>query len=117
MVQDISTVTKTLSARERAAAIIWLVIGILQCCTFVFSVSGIWNIYAAITRFRQAKRVLQPWRGIVGSYEKWITTIIICIVINAVFGGVVGILGAVYDLVAVRGYVLENRTVFAAVGL
>ena len=116
MTQELLTVTRTLSARERTAAIIWLVIGIAQCCTFVFSISGIWNIYAAITRFRQAKRVLRPWRGLVNSYDGWITNIIICIVINCVFGGVVGILGAIYDLFAVRGYVLKNRAVFEALG-
>ena len=117
MTQELSTVTRTLSARERVAAILWLVIGIVQCCTFVFSISGIWNIYAAITRFRQAKRVLRPWRGIVSSYDRWLTTILICIGINVCFGGVVGVLGAVYDLVAVRDYVLKNRSVFADANL
>lgn len=55
--------------------------------------------------FRQSKAVLTPWRGIVG------------LVINVVFGGVIGAAGSLYDLFLVRGYVMENKNVFAEAGL
>lgn len=55
--------------------------------------------------FRQYKAVLTPWSGIVG------------LVINVVFGGVIGAAGSLYDLFLVLGYVLENKNVFAEAGL
>ena len=114
---DLQTVTTRLSEKEKIGAIIWLVIGILQCCSAVFSISGIWNIYASITRFKRAKNVLRPWNGIVKTYENELTGIIISIVINLIFGGVIGIAGAFYDLFAVRDYVLKNKKVFEDAGL
>ena len=35
------------------------------------------------------------------------TSIIVCLVVNLLFGGLIGIAGAIYDLV-VRNYVMEN---------
>ena len=117
MNNNLSTVTKTLSDREKISAIVWLIIGICQCLSFVCIVSGAWNIYASISRFKQAKLVLNPWRGIVNSYDSWISNIIIGIVINVLFGGMIGVAGSIYDLIAVRGYVLSNRQVFEQAGL
>lgn len=114
---DLQSVTKSLSEKEKIAAIIWLIIGILQCFSFVFILSGAWNIYAAITRFKRSNSVLQPWKGIVNTYDKELTGIIISIVVNVIFGGVIGVAGALYDLFAVRDYVLKNRKVFEEAGL
>jgi len=113
----IENVSQTLSAREKIAAIIWLIIGICQCLSCVFIISGAWNIYASITRFKQAKLVLTPWPGIVNNYDKWISSIIYGIVINVLFGGLIGVAGSIYDLVAIRGYVLSNKAVFEQAGL
>ncbi|MBR5515200.1 MAG: hypothetical protein IKU52_03245 [Clostridia bacterium] len=117
MNNDLSRVTKTLSEREKIAAIIWLIIGILQVCSCVFCISGGWNIYASITRFKQSKAVLTPWPGIVNAYDSWIKNIIICLVINIVFGGVIGAAGCLYDIFLVRDHVLKNKQVFADAGL
>lgn len=117
MSEKLQKVTKTLAEREQLAAIIWLVIGITQVLSIAMIIAGAWNIYAAITRFKQAKAVENPWPGIVESYDKWQTNIIISIVINLLFGGVYGVAGALYDLFAVRAYVLENREAFAEAGL
>ena len=106
---EFQSVTKSLSSRERIAAILWLVIGIGQVCSVIFCITGFWNIYASITRFKRANQVLTPWRGIVTTYDKELTGSIICIVVNLIFGGVIGIAGAIYDIVAVRGYVLKNN--------
>ena len=114
---ELQNVSKTLSDREKISAIIWLVIGIGQCLSMVLFISGAWNIYASITRFKQAKAVLNPWKGIVGNYESWMTNIIIGLVINLIFGGVIGVAGSLYDMFVVRNYVLENRKVFEDAGL
>ena len=114
---DLQTASKTLSEREKIAAIIWLVIGIGQCLSGVLIISGAWNIYAAITRFKQSKAVLTPWKGIVSNYDSWMTNIIIGLVINLVFGGVIGVAGSLYDMFAVRNFVLSNKQVFEEAGL
>lgn len=114
---DLQSVTKSLSEKEKIGAIIWLVIGILQCFSFVFILSGAWNIYAAITRFKRSNAVLTPWNGIVNTYENELTGIIISIVINVIFGGVIGVAGGIYDLLVVRDYVLKNKKVFEEAGL
>ncbi len=114
--KDIHQVSKTLSEREQIAAIIWLVIGIMQILSIVCILAGTWNVYAAYTRFTQSKAVLTPWVGIVNSYENSLTSSIISIVINLVFGGVIGVAGGLYDIFMVRGYVLENKDVYEQAG-
>lgn len=104
--------TETLASREKVAAIIWLVIGIMQVLSFAGIFCGAYNIFASVSRFKQAKLVLTPYPGFVKSYDKWLTNIIIGIVINVIFGGVIGVACSIYDLIAVRGYVLENKKTF-----
>lgn len=117
MANKLSDVTKTLSEREKLSAIFWLILGILQCCTFVGVVSGAWNIYVSVLRFKNAEAVKNPWPGIVQWYEGQMTNIIIAMVINVVFGGVIGVAAALFDLFAIRGYAIENKQVFEDAGL
>lgn len=105
---------KTLADREQISAILWLVIGILQCMSFAGIVCGIYNIICSISRFKQAKLVLTPYPGLVKSYENSLTSIIISIVLNAILGGFIGIAAAIFDLVGIRGYVLEHKDEFEA---
>ena len=114
---DIQAVTKTLSERERLSAIFWLIIGILQCLSCFCIFTGAYNIYVATTRFKQADAVLQPWPGIVQYYDNSQTNIIIGLVVNLVFGGVIGVAASLYDMFAIRDYVLKNRHVFEQAGL
>lgn len=114
---DLQTVTKTLSDREKISAIIWIIIGALQIICCVTLIAGGWNIYAGIMSLKRANNVLQPWPGIVKSYEDSLTSMIIGLVINLLFGGVIGVAGSIYDLLAIRDYVLKNRKVFEDAGL
>jgi len=117
MSSKLSEVSKVLSDREKTAGTIWLIIGIVQCLSCIFIFVGAWNIYAATTRFKQSKAVLNPWQGIVATYDKWQTNLIINLVINLLFGGIIGVAGSIYDMTAVRGYVMSNRKVFEEAGL
>lgn len=105
---------QTLAERERLSAIIWLVIGIIQCITFAGIICGVWNIYVAICRFKQAKMVQTPYPGLVKSYENWMTGIIIGLVMNLILGGVIGVACSIFDMIGIRGYVLEHRNEFEA---
>ncbi|MBE6687636.1 MAG: hypothetical protein E7591_10495 [Ruminococcaceae bacterium] len=117
MNNDIQSVSKTLSEREKISAIIWLVIGILQCLSCVAIIAGVWNIIAAVNGFKRSKNVLTPWPGIVAFYDKMMTNIIIALIVNLLVGGVIGVAGAIYDMLLVRNYVLENKKVFEEAGL
>ena len=103
---------KTLSEREKISAILWIIIGILQVISLAGIICGAWNIYCAYCRFKQSKAVLTPYSGLVKSYDNWMTNIIVSIVINVLLGGVIGVAAAIFDLLAIRGYVLENKATF-----
>ena len=44
---------------------------------------------------------------IYNDYSGRLASIIVCLVANLLFGGIIGVAGAIYDLV-VRNYVMEN---------
>ena len=117
MENKLSDVTKTLSEREKLSAIFWLVLGIVQCCSVAFVISGAWNIYVSVQRFKNAEAVKNPWPGIVQWYENQMTNIIISIVINFLFCTWIGIAAALFDLFAIRAYAIENKQVFEEAGL
>lgn len=112
------TVLKTLSQKENTAGTIWLVIGCIQVAVGLLSLFtywvaillGAWNIYAAITRFKQSKRVLSPWPSMVSDYKKWNTNVIISLIANIFLGALIGVVGSIYDL-TLRNYVMLNENV------
>lgn len=113
LTQEQQRLLNTLSMKEQTSGIIWMVIGCLQVLTLFFglyaiAVVGVLNISGAVSSFKQSKRVLQPYRGMIEEYDKQLVSIIIGFVYNAIFGGIVGIAGNVYDLLT-RNFVLINR--------
>jgi uncharacterized membrane protein len=112
MASNHKQLAKTLSERAQISAILWLIIGIIQVISLAGVICGAWNIYCAYCRFKQSKAVLTPYPGLVQSYDKWMTNIIVSIVINVLLGGVIGVAAAIFDLLAIRGYVLENKQTF-----
>ena len=66
-----------------------------------------YNGYGAYCSFQRVKRVQARQRGIVAEYDKMLTSGIIFIVLNALFGAVIGVAGAVFDLIN-RNYALNN---------
>lgn len=124
------TPTQTLADRERASAIVWTVIAGLQGIMGILTVSGLsilgnligiplglsgllilalagYNGYGAYCSFQRVQRVLARQRGIVWEYDKLLTGSIVFIVLNLIFGGVIGVAGAVFDLFN-RNYALSN---------
>lgn len=72
---------------------------------------GVLNIVSAITDIKNSKRVLTNQNGIVKAYEP-LANAIIALVYNLVIGGVIGVLGSIYYLIFVRGFVMENKIQF-----
>lgn len=124
------TPTQTLADRERASAVVWTVVAGLQGIIALLTISGLsligsligiplawggllmlalasYNAYGAYCSFRRVKRVLERRRGIVWEYDKMLVTSIVFIVLNVIFGAVIGVAGAVFDLFN-RYYALNN---------
>ena len=106
------------SERVKTNAIIWLVIGAVQIFLGFYEewvpIVGVLNIITAFTDFYYSKKVLQNPKGIV-SRVKSLVAPILTLIYNNVFGGIIGVAGSIYYLVAVRGFVMENEQHFQAI--
>ncbi len=101
----------SLSQKIHTNAILWMVLGVIQCVTMIGIIAGIWNIYAAWNDLKYSKECLTNPRGIVQRFEP-VNGYIIALVINLVLGGVIGVVGVAYEMIAIRGFVMENKSYF-----
>lgn len=109
---------QTLSQRLHINGIIWLVIGILQILGGIFwdwwlLIVGVLNVISSIQDMQYSKKVLADPNGIVSKFEPLVGPII-TLIYNLVIGGVIGVVGSIYYFVAIRNFVMENRTAFDA---
>ncbi|MDY0022693.1 hypothetical protein [Arenimonas caeni] len=95
---------------ERISAIVWTVIAVVQILTLVAIIAGLWNLYAAWTRFRIVPHIHARNCQVPEAFES-ITGLVVIGLINLFLGGVVGVVGIVLDFV-VRDHVLKNRHLF-----
>ena len=115
---DRTTLLNTLSQRLNTNGIIWLVIGILQIIGGIFTnwfllIVGVLNIISSIQDMQYSKTLLENPTGIIKRFEP-IMGPVITLVYNLVIGGVIGIVGSIYYFVAIRNYVMENKSVFSS---
>lgn len=111
-----SQYAEKLATKEQTSGIIWMVVAILQ---FIIGIAGMWfvlvvaiiNAFAAYASFQKAKKVREPYPGMVEEYDKQLKAFIFSLAYNAIFGGVIGIAGNIFDL-NTRNYVLTNRAIF-----
>lgn len=102
---------KRLSEYERISGVVWLVIGIVQCVSIVGIICGIWNIVISTQRLKYSKELELIPRGVYYDFHKQLTSLVIILVINIILGAVIGVVGAVFDLL-VRNYVMNNPKIF-----
>ena len=111
---DAFRVASKIAGYEKASAIIWLILGILQVLIAVeipfFIIIGVWNIIVSVSRFKMIDRIrsLDPkvpfeYEGIVG--------LVIFGIVNLLLGAIIGIAGIVVDFY-VRDQILKNRNLF-----
>ena len=105
---------ESLGNKEMVSGILWVCVGGLQILISIFAFwylifVGIWNVVIGIMRINQKSQLLNKSGAIIyNEYSGRLASIIICLVANLLFGGIIGVAGAIYDLV-VRNYVMENR--------
>ena len=107
----------TLSQRLNTNGIIWLVIGILQILGGLFInwfllIVGVLNIISSVQDMQYSKTLLENPTGIVARFEP-VTGPIITLIYNLIIGGVIGVVGSIYYFVAIRSFVMENKSTFA----
>lgn len=109
-------IINTISQRIQTNGIIWIVVSAIQILYGIFVnwlvlIVGALNLVSAIQDINYSKSFpLQPV-GIVDKVES-LTGPIITLAYNLLVGGMIGVVGSIYYLVAVRGYVLENKQAF-----
>jgi len=108
----------TIKSLELASAAVWSLIAAVQILlsiwlegplSFMF-IAGIWNIFAAISRFNLAKRIQERRKSVVTTYES-VTQLVIIAIVNLVVGAVIGALWVIIDFI-IRDKVLRNRHLF-----
>lgn len=111
----VATVKASVATRELVSGIVWCCVAgvqlLLGFVSFHLFFIGAWNLVNAILGIVKSSS-LKTTSGseIYNQYEKDLGNIIIFAVINLVAGGVIGVVGAIFDL-CTRNYVMKNREV------
>ena len=99
-------------------SIMWIVIGAVQILGGVFinwfvALVGVLNIISSLNEINYSKTVLEKPSGIVQKFEPIAGSAII-LIYNLVIGGIIGVIGSIYYLIAIRSFVMENKEYFAS---
>ena len=115
---DPTKVVYTIGKNMKISATTWLIIGIFQIMVGIpelfvgYGVAciglGIWNIVQSTNERKLANRFLQYPVGIYDYYYGQNQSIILALVINLIFGSVIGVIGAFVEM-SIRNYVIAHR--------
>ena len=130
------SIVNILSGKVRTEATIWLIIGIIQICyggiAFYYSynypelyenfyidwsfvlIVGILNIISSRKDFKFSSKITINPVGITERYSSIVAPIIV-LIYNILFGGLIGVIGSIYYMIAVRGYVKTNEQAFYSI--
>ena len=111
-----ASVVDVITKRIKTNGIIWVVIAAIQIMMGLAGaiwvlIVGILNMVSALQDLNYCSEFPKRPVGIVAKMRP-ITGDIITLLYNLIFGGVIGVVGSIYYLVSVRGYVLENEKTF-----
>ena len=117
-VLDGGRAVRTVVRRMRVSAVVWIIIACFQILIglplILFGIGlsmiacGGWNIYASISRLNAADAFKKSPRLIYPYFERSLDRIVIVLVINVIFGGVIGVIGSICDLI-LRSYVMSHK--------
>ena len=108
---------KSVITRMNISVVFWIIIAACQILggipllIFGYGVSmilcGGWNIYATVSRIKTIKAFKEQPQLIYPYYESSLNNILIFLIINVIFGGVIGVFASLYDLL-LRHYVIKH---------
>lgn len=110
------SVVDVVSKRIKTNGIIWIVVAAIQILlglvgAWFLLLVGVLNLVSSIQDLKYSKAFPKNPTGIIAKVKP-LAGPIITLIYNLLIGGVIGVIGSVYYLVAVRGYVLENEQAF-----
>lgn len=116
MVGKTKTLVKKLSSRLMINGIIWIGIAAIQivaglCGAWPVLIVGVLNVISAILDMRISRRIRKYPVGIVRRFKPLVEPIIV-LIYNLLIGGLIGVIGSIYYLVFIRGFVMENQSQF-----
>ena len=100
-----------LSRKIHTSSTLWLVSGIIQLISVVFSIFGIINIVIATKKRKYSKEILENPKGIVNDFQSS-GSAVGYLVYHILVGNIIGIIGSVIYLNSARKIVLENKEYF-----
>ena len=104
-------VVKTLTDKMRTENIVWIVIAVFQILSVVGAAVGVYNLIVSIMNLDASKKFMECPVGIVRSFEP-MTGNIVVLCLNLFFGAFIGIIGSLYHIFGVRGYVMDHKEEF-----
>lgn len=91
---------------------IWMVVGICQILFGFWYVTpiffGAWNIYCAVNRKKMAQQFRQDPVGLVETGKSWKDGAVLFIILNAIFGALIGVIGCAYDY-SIASYITQHE--------
>ena len=103
-------VVKKIADLQRISNIIWLIVAIIQICSVIGIIAGIWNLIATFSYWDLPKKILRQDRDIPSLY-KGLVGLIVLAVVNFLLGGLIGVFIVGFDFY-IRGLVLDNKHLF-----
>lgn len=111
--QEDLAVLHTLSKRLYTEGIVWIVISIFQILSIYGAILGIINLVNAVKSINLSKQILKNPVGIWQAYPKTVMGgDVVALIWNLFFGAVIGIIGNIYHINCVNGYVVKHRDAF-----
>lgn len=107
---DMMTISR-IADYERISGILWIVLGIIQICTIVGIIAGVWNVFAGFSRRKMVPLIQARNPCVPTSYRNGLTMLIVIAVINFLLGGVIGIAFVAFDFY-IRDLVMKNSVLF-----
>ena len=121
--EKIGKLITQLSQKNQTNAIIWGVLGTVQIIISMCAIvsygfaTGMWtllvgilNVYSGHKDFTYSKDLLKKPVAIISRYKS-AAPIVITLIYNLIFGGIIGIAGSLYEM-SIRNFVLNNKTEF-----
>ena len=109
--KDAADFIRRIADYQRISAILWLVISIVQICSLVAIIAGLWNLFASLSRFGIVKKIRARATDVPSEFEG-LGQLIVIGIINFFLGAVVGVAFVGLDLY-IRDQILKNRQVFS----
>lgn len=111
-----ASIVDIITQRIKTNGIIWIIIAGIQILmgisfNWVLLIVGVLNLVSSIQDLNYSKEFPDNPVGIVAKMKP-LGGAIIVLIYNLVIGGIIGVAGSIYYLIAVRGYVLENEQAF-----